>query len=87
MPTANGNKKHVKRHCRGKTNKLLDRRRTQPGQGTEDSALDLRHLSVLHRVDEGVLRLCRVVLQLLGRVLLAKRRDLVEIHLQIVPAC
>ena len=50
---------------------LLDRRGAEARQGAEDRALDLRHLGVLDGVDEGVLRLRRVVLQLLGRVLLA----------------
>merc|ERR1719310_301647 len=64
--------------------KLLDGRGTQAGQRPEDRALDLSHLRILDGVDEGVLRLGRVVLELLGRVLLAEWRNLVEVHLQVV---
>ena len=63
---------------------LLDGGRTQTRQRAEDRALDLSDLSVLHRVHERVLRLGRVVLELLRRVLLAEGRDLVEVHLQVV---
>merc|ERR1719387_1791156 len=49
---------------------LLDRGSTEPRQRPENSTLDLCHLCVLHGVDEGVLRLGRMVLQLLGSVLL-----------------
>merc|ERR1719326_158776 len=63
---------------------LLDGCRTEAGQGTEYRALDLRNLSVLHGIDQGVLGLCGVVLQLLGSVLLTERSNFVEVHLQVV---
>merc|ERR1719171_1418897 len=63
---------------------LLDRRGTEPSERTEDCTLDLRNLGVLDGVDEGVLRVRRVVLQLLRRVLLAERCNLVEVHLEVV---
>merc|ERR1719272_2279331 len=63
---------------------LLDGRRAEPGERAEHGALDLGDLRVLHGVDERVLRLRRVVLELLRRVLLAEGRDLVEVHLEVV---
>ena len=53
---------------------LLDRRGAEPGQGPEHRPLDLRHLRVLHGVHKRVLRLRRVVLQLLGGVLFTEGR-------------
>mmetsp|Transcript_1295 Transcript_1295/g.4015 ORF Transcript_1295/g.4015 Transcript_1295/m.4015 type:complete len:253 (+) Transcript_1295:51-809(+) len=64
--------------------KFLDGCCPEPRKGTEDRPLDLRDLRVLHGVHERVLRLRGVVLQLLGGVLLAEGRDLVEVHLQVV---
>merc|ERR1719506_2714671 len=55
--------------------KLLDLCRPQPCQRAEDASLDLRHLSILDGVDEGVLRPSSVVLELPGCVFLAKRCD------------
>jgi len=63
---------------------LLDRRRAEARQRTEHGTLDLCHLRVLHRINERVLRLGGVVLELLRRVLLTERGNLVEVHLQIV---
>merc|ERR1719367_1459178 len=63
---------------------LLDCGCAQPRQGSEDGTLYLRNLGVLYRVHEGVLRLCRVVLQLLCGVLLAERGDFVEVHFEVV---
>merc|ERR550514_1599058 len=63
---------------------LLDRRRAEARERAEDRALDLGHLGVLHRVHERVLRVRRMVLELLRRVLLTERRNLVEVHLQVV---
>merc|ERR1719235_2673976 len=63
---------------------LLDSRRAKARQGAENRTLDLRHLSVLHSINQRVLRLCSVVLQLLRSVLLTERRNLVEVHLQIM---
>merc|ERR1719230_1517401 len=63
---------------------LLDRGSTQAGQCPEDSTLDLCDLCVLHCIDEGILRLCCMVLEFLGGVLLTERSDLVEVHLEVV---
>lgn len=63
---------------------LLDRRRAQAGERPEHRPLDLGDLGVLHSVHERVLGLRRVVLELLRRVLLPKRSNLVEVHLEIV---
>merc|ERR1712227_498871 len=59
--------------------KFLDCRCAKACESPEDSSLDLCHLCVLHRIDEGVLRLCSMVLQLLRCVLLPEGRNLVEI--------
>merc|ERR1719160_987445 len=64
--------------------KFLDRGSAQTSQRSEDSPLDLCDLCVLHSVDQGVLGLCGMVLELLGRVFLTEGRNLVEIHLQIM---
>merc|ERR550525_2272323 len=64
--------------------KLFDSCRTKARQGSENSTLNLCNLSVLHSIHEGVLSFCCMVLQLFGSVLLAERRDLVEIHLQVM---
>merc|ERR1719265_847328 len=64
--------------------KLLDCCSTQPGQSPEDCPLNFCHLRVLHGIYQCVLCLCCMVLQLLGRVLFAKRRNLVEVHLKVM---
>merc|ERR1719272_681888 len=64
--------------------KLLDGGCTKARQGTEDCAFNLGNLSILHCVNKRVLSLRGVVLQLLGRVLLSERSDLVEVHLQVI---
>merc|ERR1719160_387405 len=64
--------------------KLLDRCCAETGQCTEHSALDLCHLRVFHGVNQGVLRLGCMILELFGRVLLAKWSDLVEVHFKIM---
>merc|ERR1712196_552339 len=64
--------------------KLLDRRRAQTSKRAEDRTLDFRDLCVLDRIDQRVLRLCRVVLQLLCGVLLTEGSNLVEVHLEVV---
>merc|ERR1719440_388611 len=64
--------------------KLLDGGCAKSGQSTEHSPLDFRNFGVLDGVDEGVLGLGSVILQLLGSVLFAKRRNLVEVHFQVM---
>merc|ERR1719160_256464 len=64
--------------------KFLDRGSAQTSQRSEDSPLDLCDLCVLHSVDQGVLGLCGMVLELLGRVFLTKWSDLIEVHLQVM---
>merc|ERR1719313_1442525 len=63
---------------------FLDCGSAEPGQRTEDSSLDFCNLSVFHCINEGILRLCGVVLQLFGCVFLPKGSNFVEIHLQVV---
>merc|ERR1719235_884309 len=53
-------------------------------QGAEDRPLDFRYLGILHRIHERVLSVRGVILQLLCRVLLPERCDLVKVHLQVV---
>merc|ERR1719161_1843178 len=53
-------------------------------QCAKDCSHDLCHLGVLDSIDESILRLCCVILQLLGSVLFAKWCDLVEVHLQVM---
>merc|ERR1719473_2180879 len=64
--------------------KFLDCCSTKPRQCSEDCAFDLSHFSILNCIHKGVLRLGCMVLQLLGCVLLTKRCNLVEIHLQVM---
>merc|ERR1740121_2949331 len=64
--------------------KLLDGCSAQTCQGTEYCTLNLRHLGVLHCIHQSVLCLRCMVLQLFGRVLLAKWRNLIEVHLKVV---
>merc|ERR1719264_1214033 len=64
--------------------KLFDGCSAQPGQRPKDCSLDLCHLCVLHCIHQRVLSLRRVVLQFLCCVLLAKRGNLVEIHLEVM---
>merc|ERR1719219_2974342 len=59
---------------------LLDCCCSETCQCTEHSAFDLCNFSILNCIYQGVLRLCSVVLQLLGCVLFAKGCDLVKIH-------
>merc|ERR1719231_2237545 len=47
---------------------LLDRCCSEASQGTEDRTLDLCNLCVLDSIDDSILRLRRVILQLLGGV-------------------
>mmetsp|Transcript_68621 Transcript_68621/g.196816 ORF Transcript_68621/g.196816 Transcript_68621/m.196816 type:complete len:351 (+) Transcript_68621:138-1190(+) len=63
---------------------LLDGRCAQLRQGPKHRALNLGDFGVLDGINQSVLGLRGMVLQLLGGVLLAKRRDLVEVHLEIV---
>merc|ERR1719323_245631 len=63
---------------------LLDGSGAEACEGTEDSALDLSHLGILHSIDQCVLRLCRMVLELLGGILFAERGNLIEVHLQVM---
>merc|ERR1719313_1929849 len=63
---------------------LLDSRRAKARQRTEHCTLNLRHLGVLHGINQRVLRLRSVVLELLRSVLLSEGRNLVEVHLQIM---
>merc|ERR1719198_1016809 len=64
--------------------KLLDRSRTESGQCSEDCALDFGDLGVFHRIDQSVLGLGSMILEFLCGILLTERRDLVEVHLQIM---
>merc|ERR1740130_1081355 len=64
--------------------KFFDGGSAQPSECPEHGPLNFCNLGVLHGVDECVLCLCGVVLQLLGGVLFAERRDFVEVHFQIV---
>mmetsp|Transcript_4854 Transcript_4854/g.10718 ORF Transcript_4854/g.10718 Transcript_4854/m.10718 type:complete len:217 (-) Transcript_4854:184-834(-) len=63
---------------------LLDCCSPQAGQCTEHCTLDLGDLGILDGINQGVLRLRGMVLQLLGSVLLAEWRNLIEVHLQVV---
>merc|ERR1719231_929646 len=63
---------------------LLNGSSSETRQGTEDCALDFRNLSILHRIDQGVLSLRSVILQFFRCVLLAEWSDLVEVHFQIM---
>merc|ERR1719160_780516 len=64
--------------------KLLDRCCAEPGQCTEHSALDLRYLRVFHGINQGVLRLGRVILELFGCVLFSEWSNLIEVHFKIM---
>merc|ERR1719183_1899734 len=64
--------------------KLLDGGRSQACERTEYSTFDFCHLCILHGIYEGILCLCRMVLQLFGGVFFAEWCDFVEIHFQIV---
>jgi hypothetical protein len=55
---------------------LFDLRGPESGEGAEHRALDFRDLGVLHRVNKGVLRPRRMLLELLRRVLLTEWGDL-----------
>merc|ERR1719443_2678322 len=57
---------------------LFDRRRAQARESTENSALNFSDFRVLHRINEGVLRLRGMILELLRGVLFSERCDLVE---------
>merc|ERR1719171_1221262 len=63
---------------------FFDSRCAKARKRAEHCTLDLRHLGVLHGINQRVLRLCSVVLELLRSVLLTEWRNLVEVHLKIV---
>merc|ERR1719240_401979 len=63
---------------------FLDGGCTQACQCTEYCALDLSNFRILDCINKGVLCLGSVILQLLGGVFLTKRRNLVEVHLQVM---
>merc|ERR1719263_9757 len=64
--------------------KLLDGRRAKACERAEHCSLNLCNLRVLYCVHKCVLCLSCMVLQLLRRVLLTKRSDFVEVHLEIM---
>merc|ERR1719326_1864771 len=63
---------------------LLDRRSTETCKSPENSTFDLRDFSVLNSVHQGILGLGRMVLKFFSCVFLAKRCNLVEVHLKVV---
>merc|ERR1719199_2022565 len=63
---------------------LLDCGSAKACEGAEDRTLDLGHLSILHRIDKGVLGLGGVVLQFFSGVLLSERSYFVKVHFEIV---
>ena len=54
--------KEIRNEVPSQAEELLDRGSTKACEGAEDCALDLGHLSILHRVDKSVLGLGGVVL-------------------------
>merc|ERR1719453_2076456 len=63
---------------------LLDCGCAKTSQGTEHRTLDFSHLCVFNGIHQCVLSLRGMILEFLCCVLLAERRDLVEVHLEVM---